>query len=126
MRALRVSLALLLAGCVGEAGPVQQPEAMPDANPIEYPVAMWDSRLEGETVLMLHVSERGLVDSAFVQTTSGHAQFDSAAVQGARRLRFTPGREGDHSVAMWTRLPVRFALDSTATLGIPVAPDSTP
>jgi hypothetical protein len=36
-------------------------------------------------------------------------------------LRFTPGRKGDRRVAMWTKMPVRFTQDSTATLGAPRA-----
>ena len=113
-----------LAGCAGEDEPVQQPQALPDANPIEYPAELWDPGVQGETQVLLHVDERGLVDSAYVGRSSGHAEFDSAAVAGGRRLRFTPGRRGDHSVAMWTQLRVRFAPDSTATLSVPVNPDS--
>jgi TonB family protein len=119
-----VALAAVLSGCAGEEPPLQQPEAMPDANPVEYPVALWDRRVQGETLLMLHVDERGTVDSAYVRTSSGYPEFDSAAVAGGRRLRFTPGRRGDHSVATWTQLRVRFAPDSTASLGVPVNPDS--
>ena len=121
-----LGLTLLLLGCEGalEQEPLQQPQAMPDANPVEYPVELWDQGLQGETLLMLRVSDRGLVDSAYVATSSGHAAFDSAALAGGGRLRFTPGRRGDHSIAMWTQLRVRFAPDSAATLGVPVNPDS--
>jgi periplasmic protein TonB len=90
---------------------------MPDPTPIEYPVALWDMKVQGETELMVHVNHFGDVDSVLVSKTSGYAAFDSAAVAGARKLRFTPGRKGDRHVAMWTKLPVRFAQDSTATFG---------
>jgi len=120
---LRAALALAwLGGCRGADEPVQQPVATVGENPIEYPVSMWDRKVEGETVLMLHVDELGNVDSAYVETTSGQAEFDSAAVTGARKLQFSAGRRGEHAVAMWTRLPVRFAFDSTATVGEPAAP----
>jgi len=52
------------------------------------------------------------VDSVFVHRTSGMPDFDSAAVQGARRMRFTPGTRGGKRADMWTRLPVRFRRDS--------------
>ena len=113
-----------LCSCASADEPITQPISLPAANPIKYPVAMWDSRVEGEAVVLLHVTAQGDVDSTSLDTSSGHAALDSAAVDGARRLRFTPGKRGDKYVPMWTRLPVRFALDSTATLGIPVSPDS--
>jgi protein TonB len=114
---LRLALAAALAGCADSAEPLQQPIPVPGVNPIDYPVSMWDRRVEGETMLLVHVTEQGGVDSAYVEKTSGHQAFDSAAVAGARQLQFTPGRRGEHVVSMWTRLPVRFALDSTATVG---------
>jgi periplasmic protein TonB len=92
---------------------------MPDPSPIDYPLALWDRQVQGETELMVHVNERGNVDSVLVSKPSGWLEFDSAAVRGARRLRFTPGRMGDRPVAMWTKMPVRFARDSTATVGRP-------
>jgi len=114
---LLLSGPLALSGCGEADGPVTDPVPMPDPSPIEYPVALWDRNVQGETELMIHVNEFGDVDSAVVSRTSGHEEFDSAAVNGARRLRFTPGRRGDRHVAMWTRIPVRFTQDSTATLG---------
>lgn len=118
-------LALALLGCGDSGQPLQQPVPEPGANPIEYPVSLWDQRLEGETMLLVHVDEFGNVDSAAVDSTSGRPEFDSAAVAGARKLQFTPGRRGEHAIAMWTRLPVRFALDSTARVG-PTVPPATP
>jgi TonB family protein len=125
----RAALLLLLpvsAGCTGDAEPLEQPVPAAGTNPVEYPVSMWDRGLEGEAVLLLHVNELGDVDSAYVERTSGHAEFDTAAVRGARLLQFTPGRRGEHAVATWTRLPVRFARDSTATVGTTAAPGRTP
>jgi TonB family protein len=54
-----------------------------------------------------------------VSRSSGYSDFDSAAVNGARRLRFTPGQRGDRRIAMWTKIPVRFSRDSTASFGTP-------
>jgi TonB family protein len=121
-----VLLLALCAGCNGDAEPVAQPVPATRENPIEYPVSMWDRGVEGEAVLLLHVNELGDVDSAYVERTSGHAEFDSAAVSGARKLQFTPGRRGEHAIAMWTRVPVRFARDSTATVGTTAPPARTP
>ncbi|MEO5511651.1 MAG: energy transducer TonB [Longimicrobiales bacterium] len=122
---MRVALTVLvIAACEPKDQTVVQPVAMADANPVRYPVTLWDSRTEGETVLLVHVNERGDVDSTQVDIGSGHVAFDSAATTGAKKLRFTPGKRGERYVAMWTRIPIRFSLDSTATVGVPVAPDS--
>jgi TonB family protein len=107
----------LVAACSAGDEPIQEPVPMPDPSPIEYPVALWDLKVQGETEVMIHVNEFGDVDSAMVSKASGYAEFDSAAIAGARRLRFTPGKRGDRRIAMWTRMPVRFAQDSVAQLG---------
>lgn len=90
---------------------------MPGASPFAYPVELWDMKIEGEAMLMVRVTEVGGVDSAYVLTSSGFAEFDSAAVQGAHALRFSPGRQGQKRIAMWTRLPVRFSMDTLGTAG---------
>jgi TonB family protein len=119
-----VAGALLLAACGGEADvATEQPRPMPDPTPIDYPVELWDMGVEGETEVLVHVNERGDVDSAYVHRTSGYAEFDSAAVAGARMLRFTPGRQGDRRIAMWTKIPIRFAQDSAAIVGAATAVD---
>jgi TonB family protein len=104
--------ALVPLACEREALPIQQPVAMPGESPFEYPVSLWDQGVEGETLLMVRVDEVGNVDSTYIERSSGHAEFDSAAIRGARELRFSPARRGERPVALWTRLPVRFERDS--------------
>lgn len=104
--------ALLFAACVEEQ-PISPPMLMPDPSPFEYPVALWDMQITGETVLLVRVTRDGLVDSVTISNSSGRAEFDSAAVTGARKLRFVPGKKGDRPMGMWTKVPVRFSLDST-------------
>lgn len=87
---------------------------MSDSTPFVYPVDLWDRNVSGQTILLLRISELGAVDSVMIATPSGQPAFDSAAVQGARTMRFTPGRQGERRVAMWTKLPVRFARDTIA------------
>lgn len=104
-------------GCVPEEGPVTQPEMLTVASPFHYPVALWDSAVEGETVVMVHVTDEGGVDSVYVLEPSGQPAFDSAAVTGAHELRFAPGRRGDERIAMWVRLPVRFRMSEPTDEG---------
>lgn len=119
---ITLAMCALLSACgAPEQEPMEPPVPMPDPSPVEYPVALWDRRIEGETEVLIHVDERGDVDSVLVSKGSGYAEFDSAALAGARKLRFTPGRRGDRRVAMWTKIPVRFNQDTTAVMGAPRA-----
>jgi TonB family protein len=112
-------IALAVAAC-GPEEPVTDPQSISVDSPFQYPIELWDERVEGETVVMVHVTEMGAVDSVYVQETSGQPAFDSAAVTGARELRFSPGRRGERRVDMWARLPVRFRMppDSAITGGV--------
>jgi TonB family protein len=114
-------LCVLLPACEPTTEEVQPPIPIPDPTPIAYPTGLWDRGVQGETEVLIHIDEMGDVDSVLVSKSSGYSDFDSAAVNGVRRLRFTPGQRGDRRVAMWTRIPVRFSQDSTASLGTPTA-----
>lgn len=81
-----------------------------DESPFEYPIQLWDQAAEGESVVMVHVDPAGTVDSVYILESSGEAAFDSVALDGARTIRFEPGRSGDEAVSAWVRLPVRFQL----------------
>ena len=108
-----------LAGCAeAPSAELEPPQLLTDSIPFVYPVELWDHHISGQTVLLLRVNELGQVDSALVDTESGYPEFDSAAVQGAQRLRFISGRQGERHVTMWTRLPVRFVRDSANQMGI--------
>ncbi len=108
---LRVGFAavlLLLVGC-GQGADLEQPTPLYGEAPIDYPIGLWDEGVEGTTLLRLRVSETGEVDSVEVVETSGHLGLDSAAVAGARDLRFQPGRRNGKRVRMWASLPVHFS-----------------
>jgi protein TonB len=76
--------------------------------PIEYPLQLWDADVEGETLLRVRVTEMGTVDSVEVLERSGYPAFDSAAVRGALRLRYSPARRGDRRITVWAKVPVQF------------------
>src|SRR5690606_20096797 len=115
-RLFSLGLLFLVAGCAGDE-PLQQPSPLSTTSPFEYPIELWDRGIEGETVVLIHITAMGEVDSATVYRSSGYPQFDSVAVAGAYRRRFTPGRRGDKRVRTWARLPVRFTKDGGATAG---------
>jgi protein TonB len=97
-----------LAACGGE-GEIGQPTPLYGDVPIEYPLHMWDHDMEGETRLRVRVGDTGCVDSVEVVESSGYASFDSAAVAGARTLRFTPARQDGKRIEVWAHVPVRFS-----------------
>jgi TonB family protein len=118
IRAVAGPTLLLSLACSPADEPIQNPQRMPGASPFVYPETLWDDQVEGETVLMVHVTVQGSVDSAWVHESSGFAAFDAAAVAGARQLRFTPARQGTRRVPLWAKVPVRFVLDTTPDLGL--------
>jgi TonB family protein len=106
---------VLLAGCRAEDPPVvEEPKIISTDSPFRYPVAMWDEGVEGETLIMVRVTEAGRVDSVYVLESSGQPALDSAAIHGARDLRFAPGRREEKRVTMWAKVPVRFLMSDPA------------
>ncbi len=106
--AVCAGLLLPMAGCGGD-GELDEPVPLYGEVPIEYPLELWDEGVEGETLVRVRVNATGGVDSTEVLESSGHAELDSAAVQGARDLRFQPGRRDGERVEVWANVPVRFS-----------------
>jgi TonB family protein len=97
---------------------IEPPQVLTDSIPFVYPLELWDHNITGQTILLVRVDATGKVDSVAVDTPSGYPEFDSAAVQGAHRLRFIAARQGERRIPMWTKVPVRFARDTTSNMGI--------
>lgn len=102
------TLALAALACGGDAE-IDQPTPLYGSVPIRYPLEMWDQDMEGETLLRVRVSDVGAVDSVEVLESSGYAAFDSAAVAGARDLRFRPARRDGERIDVWATVPVHFS-----------------
>jgi TonB family protein len=115
---------LVALGACGVDGEIEQPTPLFGDVPIEYPLQMWDQDMEGETLLRVRVGDTGGVDSVEIVESSGYLSFDSAAVAGARRLRFTPARQDGKRIQVWAQVPVRFSKRPRPdTLGLPEASD---
>lgn len=102
-----------LALCMGlgacERKPVVETEPVALTPPaFQYPEDLWDAGVEGKTVLRILITEKGSVDSARVETPSGYAAFDSAALAGTSALRFDPAKRDGTPVRKWVLLPVEF------------------
>jgi protein TonB len=103
-----------VAACGKQAPPPEQPASPPpaaaDEEPpvalnadslIQYPPRLFDRRVEGDVVLRLFVDSTGHVvpESSRVGESSGYPALDSAAVAGAKTLRYTPARRRGAPVA---------------------------
>ena len=109
---------LLTAGCdIGAE--IERPRPLFGESPVEYPADMWDRDVEGSTLVRVLVSEGGGVDSAVVAESSGYPSLDSAAVTGARAMRFAPALKGGEPLRVWTRVPVHFRKDADKPLAGP-------
>jgi len=108
VRVIAVVAAVAAAAC-GEEAEIEQPTPLYGEVPIDYPLHMWDQDKEGETILRVRVTDVGAVDSIEVLQSSGFGAFDSAAVAGARSLRFTPARRDGERIAVWAEVPVYFS-----------------
>ncbi|HEU4752369.1 MAG TPA: energy transducer TonB [Armatimonadota bacterium] len=122
--AVLLAAAFALAACQREKVPMTPPKQV-SADPFQYPEELWDAGVEGRTVLRLFINAEGRVDSAAVDTTSGHAAFDSAAVADSRKLRFEPARRGEETVSGWFLLPVNFELTDEARAEAGARTDTT-
>lgn len=98
----------LLPGCSGDQE-IESPSPLYGEVPIEYPIELWDQDVEGATLLKVRVTDTGRVDSIVVVETSGHPAFDTAAIEGARDLRFRPARRNGKRIDVWAEVPVHFS-----------------
>jgi len=139
--AVAALLALAVTGCrrssapPGQAGDAAQPNAASEQDapvalnadsPIQYPPRLYDQRVEGDVLLRLWVDSTGRLapESSRVAESSGYSVLDSAALTGARQLRFAPGRRHGLPVATAFLQPIEFRHPAASGAVIKGAPDS--
>jgi TonB family protein len=107
-------------GPAGSAPPDQEPPVALNADsPIQYPPKLYDQKVEGDVVLRLFVDSTGRLvpESSRVAESSGYPALDSAALAGARQLRFAPARRHGLPVAAAFLQPVEFRHAEAAGAG---------
>jgi len=88
----------------------QPPVAINPVTPMVYPPALLEQGIEGRVLLRLYVDAQGrlMADSTRVAESSGYPALDSAALTGARELRFSPALRNGRPVAAPFLQPVHF------------------
>jgi TonB family protein len=78
--------------------------------PFRHPVSLYLQGIHGDVTLRLFVDSLGLVvsESTRVQKPARDAAFDSAALEGAPRLRFRPARQGERRIGYTILFPIKF------------------
>ena len=76
-----------------------------------YPGAARRAGREGVVTVRVLVGTDGTPASVTVRQTSGHEDFDNAAVQAVKKWRFSPARRGGQPVASFHDIKIRFRLD---------------
>lgn len=82
-----------------------------DNPPPTYPALARKRGYQGTVVLEVFVKTDGRVGDLRIVESSTHTLLDRAATNAVKGWQFEPGRRGDRVVAMWVRVPVRFALN---------------
>jgi TonB family protein len=93
------------------APPDQEPPVALNADsPIQYPPRLYDQKVEGDVILRLFVDSAGRLvsESSRVAESSNYPTLDSAALSGARKLRFAPARRHGLAIATAFLQPVEF------------------
>jgi TonB family protein len=108
----------------------EAPVALNPDVPIAYPPTLFEQKVEGDVTLRLYVDSTGKLvpESTRVAEPSGYAALDSAALAGARTLRFAPAKRHGVPVATEFLQPVEFRQVGTTRTGavtLPQAPAPT-
>ncbi|HEX2220437.1 MAG TPA: energy transducer TonB [Gemmatimonadales bacterium] len=88
----------------------QPPVAINPVTPMVYPPALLEQGIEGRVLLRLFVDAQGnlVPDSIRLAESSGYPALDSAALSGARELRFSPALRNGRAIAAPFLQPIHF------------------
>lgn len=73
-----------------------------------YPASLRAMGIGGEVTMWMYVDEEGRVTRRRVSVSSGNCDFDRAATDVARIMRFSPALKDGQPIAVWVEVPIRF------------------
>jgi TonB family protein len=88
----------------------QPPVAINPVSPMVYPQALLEQGIEGRVLLRLYADSTGAIvpDSSRIAESSGYPALDSAALNGAATLQFSPALRHGQPVGGAFLQPVHF------------------
>ncbi|MFT4197856.1 MAG: TonB family protein [Pseudoxanthomonas sp.] len=105
-----------------ESGPPPAPPATPWHDPPpQYPPEAARQHVEGEVMLLLDVAADGTVTMAKVEHAEPAGVFDQAAIEAAKKWKFTPTVRNGRAVPDRVRVPVSFRIDDAPDPASPAA-----
>ena len=102
---------------LGDAGPIRprivNPGVVAETLIRLYPPLLRDAGI-GDTVnVRLLIDRSGRIREAVINEPSRHREFNEAALDVVRVMRFTPAYNGPHRVSLWVALDVTFEVDAS-------------
>jgi len=77
-----------------------------------YPSKAVEEGIEGDIILKVLVSERGMVSEVGMEQSSGYNILDNSALTAARTWKFNPAKSGNKAVESWFKIPIKFQIKS--------------
>ncbi len=78
--------------------------------PPEYPYGAKRNRIEGEVVIRMLVTSKGVPTNLTIHSATPPDVFEKAALSAAKRWKFRPGHYKGQAVDTWVLLPFNFEL----------------
>lgn len=97
---------------LGADEPVELPLLLSTELPFRYPPALYLQFIQDSVTLQLRIDSLGNVvpESTRVAQPAKESAFDSAAMDGAAKLRFRPARQGDRRIPYTVLFPIKFRM----------------
>ena len=117
-------LSMIAVGCIGEKetkviregfeAAARRPDELPvmlnKRPPFQYPAGLLTKKVQANVVLRIHIDVDGKIvpESTTVAESSKVPELDSAAIRGARDLRFVPAKKRGQPISVTVNFPVFF------------------